>query len=178
MSYFFDRRPRVLPAMRYRVDDFSFATDNDQYRLLLPAALYEELRERCIADPSRETGSILVGYYDQNHARAVVTHLPPRPPDSESGRTFFRRGRGGLQRLLDRLWPQQRHYLGEWHFHPSASPQPSHIDDAQMRRLAETVEVRCPEPILVVLGNPAGHWRVSATVYPLGRPIEMRCRSI
>jgi hypothetical protein len=77
----------------------------------------------------------------------------------------------GVERWLAKLWsaPQRTYYLGEWHFHPYASPEASATDAAQMRTIATSAGYRCPEPLLLVLGgDPNGDWKLRAYVFPAG----------
>jgi integrative and conjugative element protein (TIGR02256 family) len=124
-----------------------------------------------------ETGGILIGRYTAAHDCALVTGVLGPPPDSRGGRTWFDRGVGGLQALLDRVWGQRRDfYLGEWHYHPFAAPGPSGKDYKQMNEIAATVSWKCPEPVLVIVGgDPRGAWRASAMVTTrAGEQIQLR----
>ena len=68
--------------------------------------------------------------------------------------------------MLDRVWGHRRdYYVGEWHFHPFATPVPSPTDEKQMAEIANTSTWRCPEPVLLIIGgNPQTRWTASATV--------------
>lgn len=153
-----------------------------RFGLLLPEAVVRELLGHCVEADGVETGGILLGRYTPELDSAEVTVVTGAPADSRAGRTWFHRGTVGLQRLVGRLWRDQReYYLGEWHYHPSAAPTPSGTDVTQMRMIATDPARACPEPILVIVGgDPAGDWVLAAGVYlanrtqPLG---EARGRS-
>ncbi len=120
----------------------------------------------------QETGGVLAGYYSDALDCAHVTRVSPPPRDSKAGGARFERGTAGLRQWLQRLWtgPRMAYYLGEWHFHPHASPEPSAQDCAQMFALAENEIARCPEPILLIIGgDPHGEWQVRALVFLRGR---------
>ncbi len=85
-----------------------------------------------------ETGGILVGHYTDDQKLAIITEISDAPDDSKRSRTRFWRGVHGLQGWLDWLWKQNRYYLGEWHFHPFAAPNPSYCDVNQMRDIASS----------------------------------------
>ena len=53
--------------------------------------------------------------------------------------------------------------MGEWHYHPGGSAQPSAADIRQMRDIAKDDEAHCPEPILLVMGE---NNAVTAHVFP------------
>lgn len=64
----------------------------------------------CLATAPRETGGILVGFYDSDLRVAEVVRATPAPADSRHGRTWFVRGVRGLQSLINRVWKQNRQY--------------------------------------------------------------------
>lgn len=143
-----------------------FWSTNRMYGLRISEADIACLFERCTNSGMRETGGILVGYYEPDHCCAVVSLVIGAPPDSRSGCTWFERGVAGLQASLEKRWLTDRHYyLGEWHFHPGGAPNPSGSDLIQMRRIAMSLEYRCPEPLLLIIGgSAAGGYRLGATV--------------
>ncbi|MGI5837792.1 MAG: Mov34/MPN/PAD-1 family protein [Chloroflexota bacterium] len=145
-----------------------FRSDDRRYGLRLPDTEIAKLLKECQAVGENETGGIISGYYTEDLRWAVVTAISAPPIDSSSSKTWFLRGTLGLQKWIDRIWVQRRwYYLGEWHFHPRHAPIPSSDDDDQMRRLARSLLLMCPEPLLVIIGgNPNEKWEVGAYVYP------------
>ena len=80
----------------------------------------------------------------------------------------------GLQRSVNKLWKSRSFYLGEWHFHPFAAPDPSGSDISQMCEIARAESCKCPEPVLVILGgDPAGEWQIRAFAFPQAVHIEL-----
>ncbi len=139
-----------------------------KFGLSLKESLLLEGLKKCVDSASRETGGILVGYYTPAHDCAVVTGLSGPPEDSIHGPRLFKRGTKGIQCWIFRLWREQRHfYLGEWHCHPGGAPVPSPDDSEQMHRLRNDRKLKCPEPILLIIGgNPKGTWTARAYVFP------------
>ena len=122
----------------------------------------------CADAQGNETGGLLIGHYNDNHNCAIVTEITGPSTDSSSGKTWFYRGVGGLQNLLNTIWRRRRHYyLGEWHFHPGASPVLSGDDIDAMSNTANSSRYNCPEPILLIIGgNPEFKWSANAYVFP------------
>jgi integrative and conjugative element protein (TIGR02256 family) len=153
-----------MPALEFRSADARF-------RVHVPGATVQRILHLCRSSGSLETGGILVGGYSAtlDCARVGAASGPPR--DSVRGHSSFQRGTKGLQAWLERRWASRRdHYLGEWHFHPHAAPVPSSTDLQQLGRIARTADYRCPEPILLIVGgDPAGKWLISAHVVPNGQ---------
>lgn len=161
---------RSILAKQGRVDDLILWSADRRFGLQVSSKSISKILEACREAGSVETGGILVGFYTELLDCAVVTDVSLPPTDSDSGLTWFRRGIVGLQRWLDQLWVRRRHfYLGEWHFHPHASPSLSKTDAIQMKTIALDAEYHCPEPVLLVVGgDPATAWEVGGYVFPQG----------
>lgn len=138
-------------------DAFNFQSEDGTFGVSIKPETLTEVLNRCRDFAPAETGGILVGYYNDALNCAVVTDASERPPDSRSGRTWLVRGTAGLQGWLDRLWSRskRRYYLGEWHVHPGATPEPSPTDTKQMAKIARSPSYRCPEPVLLLVGGAA-----------------------
>lgn len=63
-----------------------------------------------------------------------------------------------MQGCLDELWrrSKRRYYLGEWHFHPGGAAEPGPTDTEQMAKIMQSASYKCPEPVLLLVGGPAG----------------------
>lgn len=127
-------------------------------------SLLRKLRRLCVASAPRETGGILVGSYNEARTMAIITDVVSATTDSLSTPNSFRRGVEGLPAMLSQIWGKNRYYLGEWHFHPSASPQPSRQDVAQMYDIATDANYRCANPIMLIVGGGRRRWRYSLHV--------------
>jgi len=154
-------------------DGYRFSTTDMMFSLTVEQSLMDRIRLLCREASAIETGGILVGYYNQGHDNAIVTDVSSAPVDSNRQRATFHRGVRGLQPWLDRLWTRQRrYYLGEWHLHPFASPVASDTDISQLRRYSETDSLRCPEPVMLIIGgDPRSAWTFKAYVAPRQRQV-------
>lgn len=149
-----------------QLDEIRLTSKDARFGLLIERPHVQRLVGWCSAAGAVETGGILVGRYSAAHDMALVTSVLGPPPDSRAGRTWFLRGVRGLQHLLNAEWHYRRqHYLGEWHYHPHASPRPSSFDYAQMATIARRASWHCPEPVLLVVGGaPPDAWSVAGLV--------------
>ena len=156
--------------LRPIVADLEFWTTNRRFGLKVPGCVLESVLAHCRGAGDIETGGILIGEYNGQHDCAVVHQVTGPPADSAATRVRFRRGIAGLQQLLDRLWRRDgRYYLGEWHFHPGAAPEPSGVDDRQLVAIAQDRKYNCPEPALLIIGgDPCAAWTAAAFVFPSG----------
>ncbi len=147
-------------------------TRDDRYGVYVPSWEVTTLLSLCVKAANKETGGVLVGVYSERLDCAIVRFATGPGPDSRAGRTWFERGVRGLQEALGRRWLEKReYYVGEWHYHPSAPPDPSSDDFRQMIAISRMDSYKCPEPILLILGgNPEGAWSVSGHVFPRGEP--------
>lgn len=137
-------------------NDGLYFTDDNLYRVVISKDAYELMREYCISSNLNETGGILIGNYSSDQKTANILKITPPPLTSRKTRYSFKRGTKGLKDILDSMWEQGLFYLGEWHYHPKASPFPSSTDIKQMIDFANESELKCPEPILVILGESCG----------------------
>lgn len=136
------------------MSDRHFVSSDNALTVRLSERALAAMLEFCRSAGRIETGGILVGRYSSDHRMAIVEQATGPGADARAGRFWLIRGIKGLQRLLDRLWDSKAgYYLGEWHFHPGASPDPSRQDIVQMRRIAVSRDYSCPEPILLILGG-------------------------
>lgn len=112
-------------------------------------SLYQEAS----ASDHRETGGVLLGHYSDKLDRAVVLEATGPPPDSRRTQYTFVRGREGLHELLLARWHQEprKHYLGEWHSHPTGQPRPSAQDRAALAGVARDPLYRCRTPLLLIV---------------------------
>jgi integrative and conjugative element protein (TIGR02256 family) len=133
----------------------------------------DKILKLCMEAGNAETGGILVGHYTEKHDWAIVTDVSGAPKDSKRARASFIRGVRGLQKWFNHIWGSNRHYyLGEWHYHPFASPEASSVDAHQLKEHSENAPLRCPEPVMIIVGgNPNGSWEARAYVHPRGEDL-------
>lgn len=139
-----------------------------RYGLRISAQVLQKTLTFCKNNCEFETGGIMVGYYNRRHDCAIVTDCSGPPRDSTCRRTYFRRGIEGLQRWINRLWylKERRYYLGEWHFHQFAKPNPSSTDICQIISNAENRSYKSPEVIMFIIGgDPKTKWSCRSFVY-------------
>jgi integrative and conjugative element protein (TIGR02256 family) len=156
--------------------ELKFSSSDNLFGLKISFKEMEKIRRCCVKNNNKEeTGGILVGQYSRRHNDAVVTHISKPPDDSKRGASFFIRGIKGLQQLLNLFWKRKEYYLGEWHYHPFSHPIPSDIDNQQMIAFAQNKLLKCPEPVLLLIGgNPKKEWNIKGFVYfQNGHKIEL-----
>jgi len=127
-----------------------------------------------VAAGRKETGGILIGSYGPSGWVADVLEATPQPKGSHAGWAWFQRSHQGLAELLALRWEDGLHYLGEWHFHPNASPAPSNADLRAMQAIAREPDYRCQVPLLLVIGGSQARWELSATLFRSGHAITLR----
>lgn len=152
-----------------------------RYTVSFSESTIEAMLNWCKEANGMETGGILLGRYSADLKCAEISRAIGPTSDSSSGQTWFVRGIRKLNRLLCRLWTLRKdYYLGEWHYHPNASPTPSNLDISQLETIARCRKYKCPEPILVIVGgDPQGHWTMSVTIFPRdGEPTALTERSV
>ena len=144
-------------------DDVAFRSSDGRFRLVIGNDLLATIRDLCLISHPLETGGVLIGRYNGRLDTALATRVTGPPPDSQRKPTAFYRGIQGLHELLRALWPKGEYYLGEWHYHPGSSPEPSAADVKRMQEIADSDDASCPEPLLLVVGK---NYALTAHAFP------------
>ncbi|AIS32352.1 hypothetical protein BRM9_1538 [Methanobacterium formicicum] len=142
-----------------------FKSLNNEFCVEINDLIISNIQNICIDARTNETGGILIGnYLDKNNA--IIIEITGPSKDSKQSACKFNSGINGLIKLLNNKWNLGQYYIGEWHSHPDSSPQPSKIDDMQMKKLSIDKALKCPEPILLIIGgNRDKGWELSVHVY-------------
>ncbi|EPD6202522.1 Mov34/MPN/PAD-1 family protein [Enterobacter hormaechei] len=153
------------------IKDLIFSCVSTKYTVKLNSSSLQKMIDECIKAGTNETGGILIGSYSQDGSTAIIVEATARPADSLVGSTTFQRGVKGLKPLLDSRWKTGKYYVGEWHFHPGGSPEPSSDDLLSMKNISSNPNYQCLEPVMIILGgDPSGKYSLSANVFPRGKP--------
>jgi integrative and conjugative element protein (TIGR02256 family) len=147
-------------------------TLDEQYNLVVEPRALHQLNQMCVKASGVETGGVLIGYYSVDLSTAIVVEASGPPADSQQKPSWFSRGVKGLEQMLKKRWHSENrtYYLGEWHFHPVGTVQPSTVDIEQMYLIRENGNYRCKDPLLLILGvhSDAVHRHARAFVFPSG----------
>lgn len=101
----------------------------------------------------KETGGILFGHYTEDLETAIVTNIYYNISDSQQSYRSFKRGKKGFRKYSNEMWKKNTYYLGEWHTHPKSLPYMSSTDRNQMKAIKKSPKIKCPEPILIIVGE-------------------------
>jgi integrative and conjugative element protein (TIGR02256 family) len=108
-------------------------------------------------DGNVETGGILLGGFDLERRRLVVTKAVSSPADSIAGRTYYERGTHGVKEAIERTERiTMRHitYVGEWHTHPIGSTSDeSDLDRTLLSWVADLRQLFLMPGLLLILGD-------------------------
>lgn len=147
-----------------------FFRDKDQkYNVYLNNTCYEQMLHYSDKSNPYETGGILIGNYSQDLTTANILQITPPPKNSILKKNSFYRASNDLEMMLDTAWEQGCYYLGEWHYHPNFYAIPSMADIKQMIDFSNNQNLKCPEPILVIIGGNKNNWDVTVSVFSEGK---------
>lgn len=119
----------------------------------LQAKLHAE-RERNLP---KETGGVLLGYFDQMLKSIFIVDALMAPPDSQADVTGFTRGRQGLKEQLDECARRTANvvgYVGEWHSHPrGSSARSSQLDVELLAHLVLKMTLDGLPALMLIVGE-------------------------
>lgn len=154
-----------------------WASEDSKYNVEMDSKVWNQILLYCDSMLVRETGGVIIGYYSDDLYIATVKEVSPPPRDSTGTFCTFKRGITGLWKLLADRWkePIRTYYLGEWHYHPSITVEPSSEDIEQMVTISNSKRFQCKIPIMLIVGKNQGMNRASRFyVFPIGkRMIEL-----
>ena len=143
------------------------------FSLRITAESWRQINSECGRADYIETGGVLVGHYSADGSMVFVTDALSPPKDSAQGKNWFHRGIAGLQTLFTKRWSDRvrSYYVGEWHYHPADTVEPSATDIAQMLSINADPRYCCLEPVLIIAGRSDidGDRPCRAFVFPRGR---------
>lgn len=133
--------------------------------LEIPDTLLDELWSHGLRHYPREFGGILVGHYSEDETRCYV-RATILPTTFKSSRYGFERGNTGLAEPLIKYYNSNPRliYVGEWHTHPDAGPNPSKTDIEGMGSVEASSSVLISSPILIIIGMTQKTYSVGAFV--------------
>ena len=103
-----------------------------------------------------EAGGVLLGRHIIGCTDIVVDEITlPINGDYRERRRFFR-SRKAHQEVINRAWRESSGtcvYLGEWHTHPEADPEPSPIDVCDRQRRLHRDVVYCDTLYFIIVGT-------------------------
>ena len=123
--------------------------------------IVEKIINVCMKSYPFECGGILIGLYSEDCKTAFITDISRQNGEY---RTRFLRKNSGLIKLLKEQWKNGKYYVGEWHYHPGNSPKPSNTDISTMYNLCTSKDLKCPEPILLIIGGAKKYWSFDVSV--------------
>ncbi|WP_090587609.1 Mov34/MPN/PAD-1 family protein [Arthrobacter subterraneus] len=115
----------------------------------------DDLLEEAARCAPLETGGVLLGWRTED--AVCITNMVGPGPDARHARDSFSPDATWQSDQIALLYARSGRrlaYLGDWHTHPGAVPVPSSRDRGTLRAIARHVPARCPEPIMIILGQP------------------------
>ena len=131
--------------VKYRIDNYTVLEFDQQ--VIDTFDKYRQIPGR------QESGGILLGRIFENRI-AIETITTPDSRD-EAVFSFFNRSRRKAQDIVNQTWDDSKGeqiYLGEWHTHSEACPQPSHTDKSMIRSMLRESKMEIDFLLTVIVG--------------------------
>jgi hypothetical protein len=171
-----DDLPTVAEAEPPFQDVETWTTSDGSLAVDVPSECLDAMEELCTQADDVETGGIVAGT-DITETSALVLRAADPPRDSIQAPAQFHRGSEEVNEWLEEARASMGiHYLGEWHYHPSAPPEMSEPDQREMNDTATNDEYACPHPLLFIIGgHESAHFSVNAYLFHRdGEPEELQ----
>ena len=146
-------------------DTIEYISSDGRFGVKVSSQIIMHVRKICSKSCFLETGGLLIGHYTDDLKWAVITEATTPPSGSKRTPTSFVRNGDAALFHLDRAWKKKAYYLGEWHFHPNSSSNPSTTDKNTIRMLANSKNLHCLEPIMYIIGGNTDNWNEYIAVY-------------
>lgn len=116
----------------------------------------------------KETGGVLLGYFDLTLKKVFIVDALSAPPDSHEEPTGFVRGIVGLESAVEQASRRTANivgYVGEWHSHPyNHTANPSGDDILLLAHLANSLDEEGLPALMLIVGEHEERWIVGKAV--------------
>lgn len=115
----------------------------------------EFMKEDSAESGDVETGGVLIGYRNDDGEYIIVRASKPGPNAVKTQTRFEKDAVYCQKELLDAFneLGEKGLYLGEWHYHPSGSNEPSGLDIKSLTEIAAQENYRINNPIMIILSR-------------------------
>ena len=147
----------VLSAIKKRDSEsnsngISFRTGFRDEQLIITLSPIElMMQHRQLKSDSPEAGGMLFARIEREKV-TVTTVTTPQKRDKR-GRFFFWPSLSRQQALIDREFANGNHFVGEWHTHPQAVPEPSNLDLESMATCFIDSKHQLRNLVLIIVGT-------------------------
>lgn len=151
----------------------------DVVEVLMTEEAYATVVSLTEKSPDKETGGVLIGFLGKGNRAVVLAATGPGPKATRTA-TLFRRDVRYVQAKLDEAGAQlgpRGVYVGEWHSHLTADPQPGAMDMDSLFGIARVPNYLTRCPVLAIAGLDRATGKV-ATVRTWAFPIAGRIYGI
>ncbi len=134
-------------------DDCPVCCPVEKKKVRIEKEAYEFIKSEAAKSEGRETGGVLIGYM-RNAREYIVEEATGPGPKALRTSARFEKDVDYCQNQLIAAFEKHGEkglYLGEWHYHPSGTNQPSGLDVKSMTEIAAQDDYRVDKPILIIL---------------------------
>lgn len=127
----------------------------EQKNVTILNSQYKLMKQESENNPNMETGGILIGYREASGKYNIIRVTGPGP-NAVKTPTLFEKDEVYCQKELEKSLEEigdKGLYIGEWHYHPTGSNQPSGQDIKSLTEIANQKQYKIDKPIMVILSK-------------------------
>lgn len=139
-------------------------------KIIWDEQLQAKVRELRTQKMPKETGGILLGYFDLVLGQIHIVDAAPAPPDSIEESSGFTRGIVGVEEMIIDVKKRTGgivSYVGEWHSHPPrVAANASGEDIVLLTHLARELHADGLPAVMLIVGGNACEWYTAHVIAP------------
>jgi len=127
----------------------------EEIKVFISEDAYQVIKNECQISKNLETGGILLGYIDATGDYNIVKASEPGPNVKKTPTRFEKDIKFCNKVLTNSIKKigEKGMYIGEWHYHPEGSNEPSGLDIKSLTEIATQNNYRIEKPILLIVSQ-------------------------
>jgi integrative and conjugative element protein (TIGR02256 family) len=125
----------------------------EEKKIYVVKSVYNLMKQESAGSKDIETGGVLIGYREDGRKYVILRASKPGSNAIRTKTRFEKDEEYCQKELLDAFTElgEKGLYLGEWHYHPAGSNEPSGLDIKSLTEIAAQDNYRIDRPIMIIM---------------------------